>query len=133
MLKLRACNPYAKKLVNRIIGCLNNEHSAIYNPDAYEQIVRTGSEIISQDMQKIRDCVFSNTDSIGFCTSQAADSSLINTILNDLNIRNHLRYELEYDFSVVRFVNVNRYAGITASGDLILKGFPKNITNNAEF
>ena len=81
-------------------------------------------------MKKIRDCVFSNTDSIGFCTSQAADSSLINTILNDLNIRNHLRYELEYDFRVVRFANVNKYAGITSSNDLILKVFTKNIADH---
>lgn len=86
-------------------------------------------------MAKLHDCIFSNTDSIGFCTSivDPADSSLINTILNDLNIRNHLRYELEYDFSVVRFANVNKYAGITTSGDLILKGFPKNIADNAQF
>lgn len=128
-------NTAAKQIVNTIIGCMNNQYSGVYNPDAYAEIVSIGRQTIMNDLDnelKSVKHIFSNTDSIGFTGQDHIEE--LQALIAELNQKRvFLKYSIENQFKVVRFANVNKYAGLTHEGMLILKGFPKTISNDEMF
>lgn len=116
-----------------MIGCMKNEHSALYEPYIHDQIIRTASEIIKQDIKIIGESnvMFSNTDSIGFTVESGLE---IDDLLDTLNDRwTYIKYKIENHFSCVKFINVNKYIGITIDNNVIIKGYPKRLSNDPQF
>ena len=92
---------------------MKNEYSVVYNPWVYESIIRTASEIIWSDISDVgyANVVFSNTDSIGII---GRDVLPIEDLISHFNsMRTYVHYKLENHFTRVKFINVNKYAGIT--------------------
>lgn len=126
-------NKSAKLVLSSIVGIMNNEYSAIYDPHSYNEVIKYGYQIINEDINQIEsnnnEVVFSNTDSIGFVYDD--NHSELITSLNDKRV--FIKYKIEHIFKIVWFVNVNKYIGITANDELIIKGYPKVLHTNESF
>ncbi|MBL0233193.1 MAG: hypothetical protein IPQ08_05970 [Chitinophagaceae bacterium] len=123
-------NTVAKRIVNSIVGCMLNEYSYVYNPAMYFRIIQHARDIIQEDIADIPRVVYSNTDSIGFDQSV----SPLSDVLDNLNAkRTFIKYELEYEFDRVRFINVNKFIGIYKDNAPVLKGYSQDLKENATF
>lgn len=112
---------------------MNNEHSVLYNPHIYNEIIKLGRDLINKDIEIIgeQNVVFSNTDSIGFIS----DTICIESLIEDLNSRyTFLKYKIENQFSSVKFINVNKYIGLCSeTNELVIKGFVKELAEHKTF
>jgi hypothetical protein len=101
-------NKSAKLVLSSIVGIMNNEYSAIYDPHNYNEVIKYGYQIINEDINQIttngNEVVFSNTDSVGFVYNDDNDGmdSSLNNLINALNDkRMFIKYKIEHIFKIV--------------------------------
>lgn len=108
---------------------MRNEHSNVFDPYTYDEIIRIGRQTILNDIETegLQPHIFSNTDSIGFSHKHIDPKDAVARLNSKYT---YLKYDIEHQFRVVWFANVNKYIGVTLDDELVLKGFPETLRTN---